>query len=96
MDDHDFLFIFYYLVFLFELRCCGLICGLVVCDAVAVAVLRFKYCGLVSVAVCGSRLWLWLGFNTAFRGMVYPDYSRNLTIRSEFDRDLMSGQSGFC
>ena len=70
---------FFDLVFLFELRCCGLRCGVAVCDAVlrccgcgvAVAVLRFKSCGLVAVAVCGLRLRLRLrlGLNTAFRGL---------------------------
>ena len=56
-----FCFYFFDLVFRFEMRCCGLRCGVAVCDAVlrccgcgvAVAVLRFKGCGLVAVAVCG-------------------------------------------
>ena len=42
MDDDDFLFLFFDFVFLFDLRCCGLSCGVVVCDAV----LRCCGCGV--------------------------------------------------
>ena len=74
-----FCFYFYDLVFLFDLRRCGLRCGFAVCDAVlrccgcsvAVAVLRFKSCGLVAVAVCGLRLRLRL--RPAFRGMEHSN-----------------------
>ena len=69
-----FCFYFYDLVFLFDLRRCGLRCGFAVCDAVlrccgcgvAVAVLRFKSCGLVAVAVCGCGF-VCCGYST-------PDY----------------------
>ena len=60
----------------FAMRCCGL----------AVAVLRFKGCGLVEVAVCGLRLplrlRLRLGPTTAFRGMVSTKFEDTCFVRA--------------
>ena len=58
-----FCFYFFDLVFLFDLRCCGLSCGVAVCDAVlrccgcgvAVAVLRFNCCGLRFAVAVGTQ-----------------------------------------